>query len=110
MRWINNVVAEIPIPHCSSENKLLVTKIVDKILTAKKSDPSADTTALEAEIEHLVYKLYYLTPEEIAIVEGSRKAGERPAPLAGKSKDDKPAKKTPKKRKPKLPPSLPGWD
>jgi len=41
------------------------------ILTAKKANPQADTTALEAEIDHLVYELYGLTDEEIAIVEES---------------------------------------
>ncbi len=34
-----------------------------------KRDPEADTTALEREIDQLVYKLYDLAPEEIAIVE-----------------------------------------
>ena len=32
-------------------------------------DPETDTTALEREIDRLVYQLYDLTPEEIAIVE-----------------------------------------
>ena len=44
--------------------------IVDQILTAKKSDPKADTTTLETEIDQLVYQLYELTPEEIQIIEG----------------------------------------
>lgn len=33
-------------------------------------DPNADTSALEKQIDELVYALYGLTPEEIAIVEG----------------------------------------
>jgi len=41
------------------------------ILTIKKANPQADTTALEAEIDQLVYELYGLTEEEIAIVEES---------------------------------------
>jgi hypothetical protein len=32
----------------------------------------ADTSVLEREIDQLVYKLYDLTPEEIAIMEGVR--------------------------------------
>ena len=43
------------------------------ILTAKKANPQADTTALETEIDQMVYELYGLTEEEIAIVEGSAK-------------------------------------
>jgi adenine-specific DNA-methyltransferase len=34
------------------------------------TDPRADTTVLEAEIDRLVYELYGLTEEEIKIVEG----------------------------------------
>jgi adenine-specific DNA-methyltransferase len=47
---------------------------VDQILALKKQNPSTNTSALEKEIDQLVYALYALTPEEIAIVEG-RDAG-----------------------------------
>jgi zona occludens toxin (predicted ATPase) len=43
---------------------------VDKHLAAKKSNPQADTSNWEREIDRLVYKLYDLTEEEIGIVEG----------------------------------------
>lgn len=46
-----------------------IIAIVDQILSIKKSDSSADTTALESKIDQLVYKLYNLTDEEIKIVE-----------------------------------------
>ncbi len=42
---------------------------VNKILSLKKESPTTDTTALEAQIDHLVYQLYGLTDEEMAIVE-----------------------------------------
>ena len=45
------------------------------ILAAKKADPSADVSALEAEIDQLVYSLYGLTREEIAIIEESLNGG-----------------------------------
>jgi adenine-specific DNA-methyltransferase len=44
---------------------------VNRILAAKEANPAADTSALEREIDHQVYALYGLTPEEIAIVEGT---------------------------------------
>ncbi|MDE0017292.1 MAG: class I SAM-dependent DNA methyltransferase [Candidatus Poribacteria bacterium] len=44
---------------------------VDKILDAKHTDPEADTSTLENEIDKLVYELYNLTEDEIAIVERS---------------------------------------
>ncbi len=67
--------------------------LVDQILTAKNPPqspltkgklrgvvpfskgelPNADTSALENQIDEMVYALYGLTSEEIAIVEGSKK-------------------------------------
>ncbi len=41
----------------------------EKILSLKKENPEANTSALEAEIDQLVYKLYDLTEEEIEIIE-----------------------------------------
>ena len=49
-----------------------VNRMVREILTAKKANPEADTSELEAEIDALVYKLYGLTDEEIAVVEGRK--------------------------------------
>jgi len=40
-------------------------------LTANKENPEADTSKPEAEIDRLVYELYSLSEEEIAVVEGS---------------------------------------
>ncbi len=45
-------------------------RLLVKILAAKQKDPSADTSALERQIDKMVYALYDLTPEEIEIVEG----------------------------------------
>ena len=47
-----------------------ISGLVNKILSAKKQTPSADTTDLETQIDQLVYQLYDLTEEEIKIVEG----------------------------------------
>lgn len=52
----------------TTTNKEIVS-LVDRILTAKKENLQADTSALEAEIDQLVYQLYGLTDEEIAIIE-----------------------------------------
>jgi len=45
-------------------------ELVDRILSVKRENPQADTSAWEREIDQLVYELYGLTPEEIKIVEG----------------------------------------
>lgn len=57
----------IPIPNEEQETEVCV--ILDEIIELKKSD--ADTTHLESQIDQLVYELYDLTEEEIAIVENS---------------------------------------
>lgn len=42
-----------------------------QVIAAKKADPDADVNALEAEIDQLVYSLYGLTREQIAMIEAS---------------------------------------
>ena len=61
---------QIPIPQVNPKQREVITSLVNQILTAKKSDPKADITTLETEIDQLVYQLYELTPEEIKIIEG----------------------------------------
>ena len=45
--------------------------LADKIVKAKRDNPSADTSFLESEIDHTVYRLYDLSEEEIDIIEES---------------------------------------
>lgn len=65
-------LSEIPIKKASLDEQELIVLYVDKILSAKKVNPLADTTAEEHEIDLLVYKLYGLTEDEIKIVEGTK--------------------------------------
>jgi len=64
---------QLPIPDVTREQQTPIVQLVDRILAAKQAAPHADTTSLEREIDQLVYQLYGLTPEEIAIVEESTK-------------------------------------
>jgi adenine-specific DNA-methyltransferase len=61
--------SQIPIAKANTEQVVIITEKVNQILTLKKENPSVDTSALEAEIDQMVYELYDLTPDEIAIVE-----------------------------------------
>ncbi len=70
-RWINNYVKEFPIPEATCEQQALIIGLVDQILDAKHTDPDTDVSELEKEIDQIVYLLYDLTPDEIAIVEGA---------------------------------------
>ena len=67
--FTKKMINDLPIPEITSNDRGKLVSIVDRILSAKKRDPKADTTALEREIDHLVYDLYGLPPEEIKIVE-----------------------------------------
>lgn len=64
------LLRKLPIPKVESKDQTPIVKLVDRILVAKKSDPEADTTTLEREIDRLVHELYGLAEDEIAIVEG----------------------------------------
>lgn len=59
----------IPVPETSIKRQMPIIELVDKILVEKQSNSLIDTTRLEKEIDKLVYQLYNLTPEEIAIIE-----------------------------------------
>jgi adenine-specific DNA-methyltransferase len=61
------------IKEIDSSYQLPFITLVDKILSAKKENPKANTAALEKEIDELVYTLYGLTKEEIKIVEENKK-------------------------------------
>ena len=65
-------VRKLYIPKVSSESQQAIINLVNRILAAKKANPLADTTAEEREIDRIVYDLYGLTPDEIAIVEGTK--------------------------------------
>ncbi|MFH1160493.1 MAG: TaqI-like C-terminal specificity domain-containing protein [bacterium] len=62
-------VENLPIKIADRKNQNDFVKIVDNIIETKSKDQQADTTALEKEIDRLVYELYGLTEEEITIVE-----------------------------------------
>ena len=64
-------VENIPIPKIPKDIQSELTEKVSYILSAKQKDNYSKTLDVEQEIDQLVYKLYNLTPEEIAIVEGN---------------------------------------
>ena len=61
----------IPLILPSAEKQVSVATIVDQILDAKRVKLDEDVPTLEDDIDDLVYALYGLTDDEIAIVEGS---------------------------------------
>lgn len=72
LRWIKQYVEKLPIPKITPNNQATteqIITIVEQILASKDSDPQADTTMLESQIDSLVYTLYNLTDEEIHLLE-----------------------------------------
>ena len=64
-------VKNLPIPNSTLMDKKSIISLAQKILTAKRLNPQADTGAWEREIDILVYLLYGLTWDEVQIVENS---------------------------------------
>ena len=60
---------KFPIKEISDKDQKPFIKLVDKILSLKKSNPNADASELEKEIDKMVYELYGLSVEEREIVE-----------------------------------------
>lgn len=67
-RWFKQYVETFPIPSASTQQAEIVG-LVDNVLEANATRQKADTSALEAQIDSIVYRLYGLTDEEIAVFE-----------------------------------------
>nr|WP_299135829.1 TaqI-like C-terminal specificity domain-containing protein [Helicobacter sp. UBA3407] len=73
-RWIKQYIEKLPIPQTTKANQHIVNQIialVDEILKFKVKDSTFDISALESQIDKLVYKLYCLNDEEIQTIQGS---------------------------------------
>lgn len=66
-RWKRQYMENIPIPPSTDAQQAPIIERVQKILAAPDSP---DVPQLEGEIDRLVYALYDLTEEEVALVEG----------------------------------------
>ena len=62
-------IKSIPVPNATAKQQNEISSLVETILKRKKQDIFADTSALEREIDRLVYGLYGLTEEEVEVVE-----------------------------------------
>ncbi len=62
-------IKKFPLPNISKKEQQKIITLVDKILLQKQQ--GKETSAIEKQIDELVYQLYELTPEEIKIIEGA---------------------------------------
>ena len=68
-RWKKYKLEQLPVARPTKEQEQQIVTIVDQILQKKEANVNADTSVLEHKIDMLVYQLYNLTPEEIAVIE-----------------------------------------
>ena len=62
-------IKEYPLPKVNSDERKILMRLVDDVTTIKKGKSIADTSALENQIDYLVYHLYGLTYDEVLIVD-----------------------------------------
>ena len=62
------IVRELPVVLPSKEDRFRINELVESVLLEKANNPLADTSALESQIDQIVYQIYRLTDDEIAVV------------------------------------------
>lgn len=62
-------IKEYPLPKVNLDERKILMRLVDDVTTIKKGKSIADTSALENQIDFLVYHLYGLTYDEVLIVD-----------------------------------------
>jgi hypothetical protein len=73
LHFYPNHIKSLPIVKIDNASRVIadkITALVSQILAEKGLNAQADTSKLEAEVDAAVYKLYGLTEDEIAVVEG----------------------------------------
>ncbi|MBE7628856.1 DUF7149 domain-containing protein [Tenacibaculum piscium] len=65
-----NTIEQIPFINPVDEQRTKLIDLSKKIHEQKEKNPESDTSVLEKQIDQMVYKLYGLTADEVAIVEG----------------------------------------
>ena len=62
-------VKSLPIPNASDLDKNMIKELVKESMSRRISDPIADISEIDNQIDRLVYQLYGLTYEEILIID-----------------------------------------
>ena len=68
-RWFKQYVETFPIPSATRPQRAEIATIVEKIIESKKSNSNSDTSALENQIDELVFGLYGFASDEIAALD-----------------------------------------
>ena len=68
-RWFKQYVETFPIPSATRPQRAEIATIVEKIIESKESNSNSDTSALENQIDELVFGLYGFASDEIAALD-----------------------------------------
>ena len=68
-QYNKHALEKLPVAKIPALQQQVFITLVDQILDTKHTDPDSDVSNFENEIDKLVYELYNLTEDEIAIVE-----------------------------------------
>ena len=66
-----NELADFPIPKKLPAYEKRLSELAHAATEARRAGPTADISAPDARIDHLVYEAFDLTPDEIALIESS---------------------------------------
>ena len=75
-QWRKHAVENIPVPDLTKISKALLNKLIDLVemrLTLKIVDHKTEALELEKEIDKVVYAIYALSPQDIALIESGKK-------------------------------------
>jgi hypothetical protein len=72
--FTKEMINDLPVPEIATSDRAKLVSLVDRIIAATQRNAGEEIAALQRDIDRLVYVLYGLTKEEIAIVEGSMSA------------------------------------
>jgi adenine-specific DNA-methyltransferase len=73
MHFMPGYADQLPVPKNYFTSQLPIITLVNQILAAKKENSQADTSALERQIDLMVYRLYGLSYEEVKLIDDSVK-------------------------------------
>jgi hypothetical protein len=76
---------KLPIPDVSPDQQKPIVKLVDRILVAKRADPNADLTPLEAEIDTKVAALYGVSSDSSSSPSSSSSSSSRSSSISTSS-------------------------
>ena len=68
MRFFSVDMERVPIVQADPATKRRLSRLAGKIQGAKEAEPDADTTALEQEIDEIVYGLYGLEKKDVTLI------------------------------------------